>query len=252
MTIHEARKEQWESIKDQSMREKLSYFWEYYGIKTICLLLALIVLVAFIISMATKKEFAFTGVFFGAQPQDSCDAYLEDFKQVIQIDQKEYDVSVQCHLDIQMGQMVTQEIYTSMETFTAMVASRSVDCFAGDRDLFLYYGYMDYAVDLRTVLTPQELSALAPYLHYIDGKLIELQDQNDEGLANAYAQRPDSTKPELMGDPIPVGISLDAANDEFKANYQFRENAVIGICASASYPQNALAFLRYCLNTDPA
>lgn len=252
MTIREAQKKQWESIKDRGLREKLSFFWEYYGVKSVCLTLALIVLIAFIISMATKKDFAFTGVFFGAQPQDSCDSYLEDFKQTAQIDPAKYDVSVQCHLDIQMDQTITQEIYTSMETFTAMVASHSVDCFAGDPDLFLYYGYLDYAVDLRTVLTAEELTFLAPYLHYIDGKLLEQQENDNEGLANAYSQHPDSTKPELMGDPIPVAISLNAATDEFKANYRFREDAVIGICASASYPQNALAFLRYCLNTRKA
>lgn len=249
MTIREARKAQWESIKDKGTQEKLSYFWEYYGIKSICLLLAIIVLIAFVISMATKKDFAFTGIFFGAQPQDSSQSYLEDFKKAADIDPAKYDVSVQCHLDIQMDQTITQEIYTSMETFTAMVASKSVDCFAGDLDLFLYYGYLGYGVDLRTVLTPEELTALAPYLHYIDGNLIDQQEADNEGLASAYSQRPDSTKPELMDDPIPVAICLDAATDDFKASYRFGEGAVIGICASASYPQYALAFLRYCLNT---
>lgn len=248
MTIRESVKEQWKSIKNRSLREKVSYFWDYYGIKSICLLLAVIVLIAFIVSIAVKKEYAFTGVFFGAQPQAHAEQYLKDFGNAAGIDSSQYEISVQSHLDIQMDQAITQEIYTSMETFTAMVAAKSVDCFAGDLDLFLYYGYLEYTVDLRTVLTPEELSALAPYLHYIDGKLIRQQENSNEGLANAYAQRPDSTKPELMDDPIPVGISLSAATEDFKSAYIMRENSVIGICANASYPQNALAFLRYCLD----
>ena len=149
-----------------------------------------------------------------------------------------------------MDQTLSQEIYDSMETFTAMVASHTVDAFAGDLDLFLYYGYLGYGVDLRTVLTPEELEVLRPYLHYIDGKLIDQQEANDEGIASAYQNRPDSTKPEIMGDPIPVAVSLKAATEEFRETYRFGENAVIGICASASYPQNALAFLRYCLHTQ--
>ena len=51
-----------------------------------------------------------------------------------------------------------------------------------------------------------------------------------------------------MGDPIPVGISLSAATDAFHESYKTGENAIIGICASSEHSQNALAFLRYCLD----
>lgn len=246
MTIREAIKEQQKSIKNRSLKEQVSFFWEYYGIKTICLILAAVALIAFIVSMVTKKEYAFTGVFFGAQTQDSSDSYLEDFGKTAGVDLSKYELSVQCHLDIQMDQQITQEIYNSMETFTAMVSAKSVDCFAGNDDLFLYYAYMEYALDLRTVLTQEELDQLSPYLRYIDGKLIEQQENAGEGYANAYSERPDSTNPALMENPIPVAISLNAATDAFKEAYRFDENAVIGICASSEQSQNALAFLRYC------
>lgn len=248
MTIREAQKQQRESMKDRSFREKLSYFWEYHGIKTIGLLLAVIAVIAFIVTMVTKKDYAFTGIFFGAISQDSADSYLTDFGQSAGIDPNEYALSVQCHPDIQMDQPITQEVHSSMETFSAMVAAKSVDCFAGNLELFLYYSYLEYATDLRTVLTQEELAVLAPYLHYIDGKRIEQQETNEDGLANAYFQHPDSQKPELMGDPIPVAISLEAATNAFQESYRFGENAVIGICVCTSYPQNALAFLRHCLD----
>ena len=107
---------------------------------------------------------------------------------------------------------------------------------------------MEYAVDLRTVLTPAELEALSPYLHYIDKSLILQQEASEEGYATAYSQHPDATKPELMADPIPVAVSLNAATDAFKEAYHFADSAVIGICANTEQPENALAFLRYCLN----
>ena len=249
MTIREAINEQLKSIKNRSPREQISFFWEYYGIKTICLLLALAAVISLIVSIATKKEYAFTGVFFGAVAQESAEPYLSSFGAAAGIDPEKYELSAQCHLDIRMDQTVTQEIYTSMETFTAMVAAKSVDCFAGNQDLFLYYAYMEYATDLRTVLTPEELSRLAPYLYYIDGELIEQQESSDEGYADAYTQRPDPTKPELMQRPIPVAISLDAATDAFKEAYRFGEDALIGICASSQHAQNALAFLHYCIES---
>lgn len=247
MTIREAIKQQIKSIKNRSAKEQFSFFWEYYGLKTIALVIAAAVVIAFLVSMLTQKDYALTGIFFGAVPQDSAEQYLTSFGASAGIDPEKYELSVQCHLDIQMDGAITPEIYTSMETFTAMVATNSVDCFAGNSELFLYYAYMEYAADLRTVLTQQELDQLAPYLHYIDGALIAQQENNDEGLANAYSQHPDSTKPELMTEPIPVGISLNTATDAFREAYHFGEEAVIGICASSEHSANALAFLRYLL-----
>jgi len=245
-TIRDAIKEQRKSIKNRSFKEQISFFWEYYGIKTICLILAAVALIAFIVSMATKKDYAFTGVFFGAAVQDSPEDYLAQFGQASGIDPKKNEISVQCHPDIRMDQQITQEIYQSMEAFTAMAAAKSVDCFAGNSDFFLYYAYMEYALDLRTILSPEEITALSPYLNYIDGKLIEQQENANGGYANAYSQHPDPTKPELMADPIPVAISLTAATQAFKENYCFGETAVIGICANSEQSQNAVAFLRYC------
>lgn len=247
MTIREAISEQLKSIKNRSLKEKISYFWEYYGIKTLCLILALAAVISLIVSIATKKEYAFTGVFFGAVATDSAEPYLSSFGAAAGIDPETYGLTAQCHPDIRMDQTVTQDIYQSMETFTAMVAAKSVDCFAGNKDLFLYYAYMEYATDLRTVLTQEELSRLSPYLYYMDGAQIRQQESSDEGYADAYARRPDPTKPELMQDPIPVAISLEAATDEFQEAYRFGEDALIGICVNSEHAQNALAFLRYCI-----
>ena len=248
MTIREAIKEQRKSIKNRSPREQFAFFWEYYGIKTICLLLAVAALIAFIVTMVTKKDYALTGVFFGSAAQNSAQSYLDAFGSHCGIDPEKYEISVQCHPGIQMDQQITQDIYNSMEAFTAMVAAKTVDCFAGNDELFLYYAYMEYAVDLRTVLTLQELAQLSPHLRYIDGSLIAQQEANNDSLASAYSQHPDAAKPELMADPIPVAVSLNAATDAFKEAYHFADSAVIGICASTEQPENALAFLRYCLN----
>lgn len=244
MTIRESIREQLKAIKNRSPRERLAYYWEYYGLKTIAILVAITLAVTFIINMATQKEYAFTGVFFGSV---SGQEYLADFAQAAGIDTEKYALTVQSYPDIPMDQQITNEIYQSMQAFTAMVAANTVDCFAGNRELFLYYSYLGYSTDLRTVLTPQELSALEPYLHYVDGKLIQLQEENDEGLAFAYEQSPDSTQPLLMEDPIPIGISLSAASQAFSECYSFAtQDAVIGICASTEHLENALAFLRYC------
>lgn len=249
MTIRETIKKQQNAMKNQPFKKRLAFFWEYYGIKTIAAVIALVVLLAFVISMITQKEYAFTGVFFGVQSQSSADDYLNSFAQEANIDLKHYTLTVQEAPEIRMDQQISTEIYQSMETFTAMVAAQSVSCFAGNSDLFLYYAYMGYAKDLRTVFTQDELQALAPYLYYVDGQLIEAQEDSNEGYAEAFWNRPDDpTKPELMTKPIPVGISLDAASENFQNSYRFENPSVIGICESSEFPEYATAFLRHCIS----
>lgn len=245
MTIREAISQQLKSIKNRSLKEQLSYFWEYYGIKTICLLLVLALGIAFLVTMLTRKDTVFSAVFFGA---DALQAdYLTQFSQACGIDTDAYEVSVTCYPDIRMEQQITPDIYDSMQAFTAMVSARTVDAFAGNTELFLYYAYMEYAVDLRTVLTGEELERLTPCLYYIDMALIRQQEEADDGYASAYANHPDPTKPEEMTDPVPVGISLAAAGDAFGQAYAFCDDALIGICANTEQPENALSFLRYIL-----
>ena len=249
MTIRETIQKQKTAMKNRTLKERLSFFWEYYALKTAALIVALVVILAFVISIITQKEYAFTGVFFGAQSQASSENYLNNFAQEANIDLKNYTLTIQETPEIRMDQQISTEIYQSMETFTAMVAAQSVSCFAGNSDLFLYYAYLGYAKDLRTIFMQEELQALAPYLYYVDGQLIEAQEDSDEGYAEAYWNRPaDPTKPELMAQPIPVGISLDAASEDFKNSYRFENPSVIGVCESSEFPEYAAAFLRHCLS----
>ena len=246
MTIRETIREQWKAMKDKPFKEKLSYFWDYYGIKTICILIAVAVVISFIVSIVTQKESAYLGVFFGANPTGSSSAFLEEFSQFAQIDRETYDVTIQTSLDIRMDQQVTDETYQAMQSFAAMVAASMVDNFAADKDLFLYYCYLGYTTDLRTVLTAEQLEKLAGSLHYVDGKLLQEQENAEEGLTFDYGECPDSKKPELMEDPIPVGIDVSAATEAFQESYTFaNEQTVIGICIGSARQETALRFLHF-------
>ena len=118
MTIRESIKEQEKSIKNRSFKDRFSYFWEYYALKTFALLLGLIVIVAFIVSMATQKEYVFTGMFFGGEAQPSAEEYLNAFGEQASIDPKKHTLTIQTGPDIRMDQQVSTEIYQHMEAFT--------------------------------------------------------------------------------------------------------------------------------------
>lgn len=246
MTIRESIKAQWETVKNRSAKEKISYFWEYYGIKAVCILTAVVLLVAFIVNMVTQKDYGYTGVFFGATAQSAADSYLAEFAQSAGIDTDKYELMVQSALNIRMDDKITDETYQAMQAFAAMVAANMVENIAADTDLFLYYSYLGYTVDLRTVLTQQQLADLAPHLNYIDGDLLRQQENSDEGLTFDYGDCPDPKDPDSMTDPIPVGIDLTAATLAFHESYKFSSDSpVIGICASSDKPGTASAFLQF-------
>lgn len=246
MTIREAIKDQRQSMKNRTAAEKFSYFREYYGIRTICLVAALILVVSFTVGQLTKKDTGFHAVFFGGNAAQNSDAFLADFADAIQLDTKRFELTAQTSLDIRMNDTVTEETYMALESFVAMVATGMVDNIAADMDLFLYYSYLGYTVDLRTVLPQEQLAVLTPNLCYIDGDLLRQQENSETGLTFEYGQCPDPKKPELMTDPIPVAIDLAAATPAFRSSYTFGSDSVcIGICASSERPDTSRSFLQF-------
>ena len=134
-----------------------------------------------------------------------------------------------------------------MQRFSAMVASKTADAFAANQDLFLYYSYAGYTLDLRTVLPPEQLAALSPWLYYIDGEMLAFLESNDDPEFT-LDQCPDPSKPEDMSDRIPVAVSIQATTQAFQDNYPFVTNdVIIGICVSSEHTDHARAFLQYAL-----
>ncbi len=244
MTIRESIQSQWKTLKNRSAKEKLSYLWDYYGIKALCALIGVAIVIAFVVSMVNQKEQAYLGVFFGATPQGDSLDFLQDFADIAQINTKEQEITVQTSLDIRMDDQITDETYQAMQSFAAMVAASMVDNFAADQELFLYYAYLGYATDLRAVLSDDQLAALEPWLYYIDGDL--LRQSTEDGLAFEYGQCPDPRDPSAMVDPIPVGIDITTATDAFRGSYTFAsENVALGICAGSAHPETASTFLTF-------
>ncbi len=246
MTIRESIRQQHQTVKALSPKEKLAYFREYYALPTICILCVVIAVISFIISSAAKKEDAYFAIFFGASPQEGSAEFLESFAQQAQIDTDRSAITIQTSLDIRIKDQISEETYAAMQYFVTTIAAQMVDSFAADKDVFLYYGYMGYAIDLREQLTEAQLLQLGPYLHYIDGEILRAQENSNEGLVFEYGQWPDSQNPDAMADPIPVGIDIAAATESFRSSYTFAgKQPMIGICPGSQHPDATLSFLTF-------
>ena len=186
------------------------------------------------------------GVFFGASEKGSSDTYLCDFASFAGLDSDHFDIAVQFSPSIRLGSAITEEGYQALEGFATMAGAQMVDNIAADAELFLYYSYLGYATDLRNVLSESQLTELSPNLNYIDGDLLRQYQSKEQTID--YNHFPDPKKPGAMIDPIPVGIDLSAATEDFCHTYTFTEsNAVIGICSTSERMDVAVTFIRFAL-----
>lgn len=246
MTIRESICSQRNMMKGKSRREKLTYFGEYYGIKCICILVALVLSIYIIVDLSTQKDSGYVGIFFDASEKGSSEAYLSEFASFSGLDSSRFDIAVQFSPGIRLDSAITEEGYQSLESFITMAGAQIVDNIAADTELFLYYSYLGYVADLRNVLSESELTELAPNLNYIDGDLLR-QYQSKEKTID-YKHFPDPKDPDAMVDPVPVGIDLSAATDAFHNTYSFTDsNAIIGICSTSERTEIAVAFIRFAL-----
>lgn len=246
MTIRESIRSQWEIIKNKSVKEKVAYFWDYYGFKTIAILVVAAFIIFFASEVVTQKEYAYTAIFFGAEAQSSAGTYLEEFAHTENIDTEEYNITIECPPSIRLDGPVSEDLYQTIASFTALVETNMVENFAAETDLFLYYSYLGYTADLRTHLTPEQLADLAPYLIYMDAGLIAKQENIGEAPTIDYRNFPDPRNPSLMTDPVPVAIDLSFASERFRSAYQFIGNSVVlGICSTTEKAETATAFIRY-------
>lgn len=246
MTIRESIRSHRDAVKNQNIKVKLAYFWEYHGIKTVVLLVIASILIYLFVDIITQKEPGNVSVFFGASEISSSEAFLDEFARFANLNLEKYDVAIQLCPGIQLDGAITEEVYQTIEGFTTMVATNTVDHIAADTDLFLYFSYLGFTADLRLFFNETQISMLGESINYIDGNLLR-QYQSTE-ITIDYNHFPDPKRPEDMIDPIPVGIDLSAATDAFHNTYSFAgDDAVIGICGTSERMMTAVAFIKFTL-----
>ena len=246
MTIRESIRSHRDAVKNQSIKVKLAYFWEYYGIKTVFLLVIASILIYLFVHIIAQKEPGNVGVFFGASEKRSSEAFLDEFARFANLNLENYDVAIQLSPGIQLDGTITEEVYQTIEGFTTMVAANTVDQIAADADLFLYFSYLGFNADLRLFFNETQISILDESINYIDGDLLRQYQSKEKNID--YNHFPDPKRPEDMIDPIPVGIDLSAATDAFHNIYSFAgDDAVIGICATSERMLTAVAFIKFTL-----
>ena len=243
MTIREAIRSKQEEMRRKSPRERRAYFWEYHKTAVIALAALLAVGIFLAADVFGKKEIAFHGMFINAEERQG-QQLAAGFAQAAGIDSEKGEIRLDSALKISHDSNSPEVIY-GIEAMLAHISAGAIDTIACDGELLISFGYLDYLMDLRQVLTDRELESLGGSLLYIDRAVLEGLYDAAMDPENVPEDFPDPGNPAAMEDPVPVGILLNGTLDEA---FSFSGTSpAIGIASTTNRKALSAAFIRYIL-----
>jgi len=246
MTIRDAIRSERESMKKRSLKDKIAYFWEYHKGIILGVVIVLSMIGAYVISVTGQKEMRLCGVFMDTSPMDETQVYMDAFGDMVGIDPNVYDFFADTSYYLEEETVLDMKVYDTLKMLGARVSVNEVDTIAGRQHYFLELAYQEYFVDLRTVFTEQQLAELEPYILYIDQDIVRLQKELAENLEVYTKAYPDPKNTAAMGEPIPIGLDMDGATEEFhKALHMLGEEQAIGIVRNSLRTDTAVQFVLY-------
>ena len=252
MAVMDEFREEREAMKHGTPKQKLEYFWLYYKWHVIIAVAAIVAISSFIYEAVTRKETALFALFLNSfvLAEDSGESYKQSFLDTAEIDTDEYEIMLDTSLYFQPDSM-GEDTYTAVQKVSVYVAAGEIDLLGADQAAFEHYAYLDFLSDLRDMLTPEQIEKYSSSFYYIDREVLEAKQEAEDNLEEFTSEYPDPSKPEEMADPIPVGIFLENASEEFNDNFMFSGNSssAIGFVVNANRVENAQSFIDYIFTT---
>lgn len=218
-SIHDEIREQNAKLKDAPLKEKLSYFMEYYLKTTLAVIAILIFVGSLIYTIATAPEdTAFAAYFFNSTGDSSSTALIDEYIAYTGIDTKEHEVYIDAAMNYSpTGGSYTD--YTGIEKTMAVIATNELDIIVGDQEAFDYFTRSECFHDITTVLTPELLEKFKDRLYYYTF--------------------------EETGETVPVGIYVSDSPKLNEHYYYIDKEPILGFIVNSDSIDNALTFLDF-------
>lgn len=260
MPISDDIKKEHQKTKDMSFKGKLSYFWDYYKVHTFVAIISVIIIVTVIHDIVTSKDYAFYGVYFNARQTFSAEEQMNTFCDYAGIDTEKYQAMLDNTMYYSTEDM-SETTIASSQKFAAMIQTGEIDMVIADEDVFTNYAINEIFYDLRDILPEDILEQYKDRIYYIDRAHIKAA--NDDEAARQYdfasdyynelaKKFKDHHDPELMEDPIPLGIYVtDTPVISSSVCYEGKD-AVYGIPTNTKRADIAILYLRFLGETTEA
>lgn len=246
--MDEFRKER-EAIKNATLKQKLSYFWDYYKWYVVIPLIIIIMVGNTIYHKLTDPETILNGVLlncYNMEKQDATLEFMESFYEAHDIDTKEYKADFNTTLSYSTDENAASSNYSTMQVLMAWTGAGTLDFLTGNLDAMVDLSYRSYFVDLTSVLTEEQIKQYEPYFLYMDEAVIEKRSEAfDKGEDTESIPVPDATKPETMEKPIPVMIDMSQSGKLTEVYGDSGNALTFGIVANAPNTDMVLNFIDF-------
>ncbi len=251
MPLMDEFKEERAQMKNQPFLKRLEYFWDYNKLPVILGLFLVIMLSGILYNVFTQKEVALWVAIVDCVRDDlPAEQYEADFIETLDIDTSKYDVRLDASYQL-VGSSTMADTSLS-DALSVRVATGEIDAFLAGEAFFTSYTEIDAFVDLRTVLTPEQIAQYEDSFYYIDYARIENESDDQTSNDLSYLSEVQPRNPESMEKPIPVGIYV-TPTEEFGKAYYFskKENLVFGIIYNHGNIDYITAFLDTMTGNQP-
>ena len=243
MTVSEAARKNLQELKGKPFRDKLVHVLSYYGFSIFVIAVFLAVGIGYLVHVLTLKDEVLNVSCIGpVSIQSGNEEFTKNFANFAGIDLDEYHVDISTSLST--ANQGEGSGYNSVELLTTLVASKAVDIVAAEMDFMMDHFYQNLFADLHQILPQQQIELYQHAFLYVDMDVV--RQIKNMTLPESQPSYPDPTKPELMKEPVAVGIRLSKDVDFVRKYFINNEgNTAIAFAVNTKNLENALKFLDF-------
>lgn len=254
MPVMDEFKEEREALKHGTFKQKLQYFLDYYKWYVIGITVAVCCAASLIYHYVTYKETAFLAAILNSGELKSSEDYAAAFMEYAGLDPADckvsFDASFSVTFDLSSPEARDEVYYTSREKLNLLMTVGELDIILSNDELFSHFANSGIFCDLRPYLSQEQIKAYEPYFYYVDKPLVEQISLAERNMDDTFhPEIPDPTKPELMEEPVPVGIYVQD-NETLSETFYIRGEGPVaaGIISNAPHPDTAVKYMEYLMN----
>jgi len=247
----EIRAEQKAAFANMSRKEKFNYFWEYYRFHVIVTVLVVVILGNMIHGIVTSRSYSFYAVLINAFGLNG-EVLGEEFSEMAGLD------NIKQHCNIDTSSFLDINEITSIDAaliqrLYATISASILDSIIADGFTFIYFADAGFFIDLRLILSEDEIKRFEDNFFYIDEAFIDAM-RADPNMSMVDQQKTLEQmdqdvelrrQPDKMKTPIPVGIFLSDSpvlKDAYYGNIP-----VAGVIGSSNRKDEAIKFVEFLL-----
>ncbi len=245
--MDEFKKEREAVLKHGTLTQKIKYIWDYYKWHIMIPTFVIIFLTSFIVHLVTAPDIILNGVFlnvYKTESTSSCENIANEFYEEEKIDSKEEEITLNSNLYFSTTSDTGN--YETLQALMAWNSADSLDFITGDLTAMIELTYRGYFLDLREILTEEQITKYEPYFLYMDEDFFLHRSEMISNMEDVSSMEyPDCSHPEEMDKPIPVLIDMSKSEKITELYDGIKDIPVLGVTSDKETLKTTLSFIDF-------